>query len=84
MTDFELQKTGGGITGPLVLVILDGFGIYKGAEDGYPGNAVDLANAPTLKRLLKEAPVHTLIKAHGTAVGLPSDGDSKYECVYGD
>ena len=38
------------------------------------GDAVTLANTPTLDKLLKECP-HTYIKAHGTAVGLPSDDD---------
>ena len=38
------------------------------------GDAVTLANTPTLDKLLAECP-HTYIKAHGTAVGLPSDDD---------
>ena len=38
------------------------------------GDAVTMANTPTLDKLLKECP-HTYIKAHGTAVGLPSDED---------
>ena len=38
------------------------------------GDAVTMANTPTLDMLLKECP-HTYIKAHGTAVGLPSDED---------
>lgn len=38
------------------------------------GDAVTLANTPTLDKLLEECP-HTYIKAHGTAVGLPSDDD---------
>lgn len=38
------------------------------------GDAVTMANTPTLDRLLAECP-HTYIKAHGTAVGLPSDDD---------
>jgi len=55
---------------PIVLVIMDGVG--KG--DGGSGDAVACANTPTLDRLLKECP-HTYLKAHGTAVGLPSDED---------
>ena len=55
---------------PIVLVIMDGVG--KG--DGGNGDAVVRANTPTLDRLLKECP-HTYLKAHGTAVGLPSDED---------
>ena len=55
---------------PIVLVIMDGVG--KG--DGGSGDAVVRANTPNLDRLLKECP-HTYLKAHGTAVGLPSDED---------
>ena len=56
--------------GPVVLVILDGVGIGKGdAADG-----VAVAHTPVFDRLL-EGPVVTQLKAHGTAVGLPSDGD---------
>ncbi len=57
-------------TGPVVVVVMDGVGQ---APPG-PGNAVDLAYKPTLDRLLAEYP-HMLLKAHGTAVGLPSDED---------
>ena len=55
---------------PIVLVIMDGVG--KG--DGGPGDAVTVANTPTLDTLLATCP-HTYLKAHGTAVGLPSDED---------
>ncbi len=55
---------------PIVLVIMDGVG--KG--DGGPGDAVAQAKTPTLDRLLETCP-HTWLKAHGTAVGLPSDDD---------
>ena len=55
---------------PLVLVIMDGVG--KG--DGGSGDAVAVAKTPTLDRLLATCP-HTYLKAHGTAVGLPSDED---------
>ena len=53
---------------PIVLVIMDGVG--KG--DGGSGDAVVVANTPTLDHLLATCP-HTYLKAHGTAVGLPSD-----------
>ena len=53
---------------PIVLVIMDGVG--KG--DGGSGDAVTVAKTPTLDRLLATCP-HPYIKAHGTAVGLPSD-----------
>ena len=55
---------------PIVLVIMDGVG--KG--DGGSGDAVKVAKTPTLDNLLAKCP-HTYIKAHGTAVGLPSDED---------
>ena len=55
---------------PIVLVIMDGVG--KG--DGGSGDAVKVANTPTLDHLLATCP-HTYLKAHGTAVGLPSDDD---------
>ena len=55
---------------PIVLVIMDGVG--KG--DGGAGDAVAQAKTPTLDHLLATCP-HTYLKAHGTAVGLPSDDD---------
>ena len=55
---------------PVVLVILDGVGIGKHDV----GDAVFHANTPNLDRLLATCP-HVQLKAHGTAVGLPSDGD---------
>ncbi len=55
---------------PIVLVIMDGVG--KG--DGGSGDAVAVAKTPTLDMLLETCP-HTYLKAHGTAVGLPSDED---------
>lgn len=54
----------------LVLVVMDGVGKSKTGL----GDAVTMANTPTLDKLLAECP-HTYIKAHGTAVGLPSDDD---------
>ncbi len=76
MTSFALTNHPSfpGIQGPLLLVIMDGVGLYQGKNEGYPGNAVDLANTPNLDRLFKER-LFTTLKAHGTAVGLPSDGD---------
>ena len=55
---------------PIVLVIMDGVG--KG--DGGSGDAVAVAKTPTLDKLLATCP-HTWLKAHGTAVGLPTDDD---------
>lgn len=54
----------------VVLVVMDGVGFSKTGL----GDAVSLANTPTLDKLLKECP-NTRLKAHGTAVGLPSDDD---------
>ena len=55
---------------PIVLVIMDGVG--KG--DGGSGDAVAVAKTPVLDHLLASCP-NTYLKAHGTAVGLPSDED---------
>ena len=55
---------------PIVLVIMDG----GGRGDGGDGDAVKLAKTPTLDMLLEHYP-HTWLKAHGTAVGLPTDDD---------
>ena len=56
--------------GPVVLAILDGVGFGKYTD----GDAVLNAHTPVLDRLLKECPT-TRLKAHGTAVGMPSDAD---------
>jgi 2,3-bisphosphoglycerate-independent phosphoglycerate mutase len=53
-------------SGPVVLIILDGWGC---APPG-PGNAVDLADTPVFDRLWAELP-HTTLQASGEAVGLP-------------
>jgi 2,3-bisphosphoglycerate-independent phosphoglycerate mutase len=55
---------------PVVLVVMDGIGINN---DDY-GNAVKAAHKPTLDMLMSNYP-NTAIKAHGLAVGLPSDDD---------
>ncbi len=59
-----------GMEGPVVLLVLDGVGLNAKKE----GNAVFQANTPTLDRLMRDYPTLSL-KAHGTAVGLPSDDD---------
>ncbi|MBQ4334081.1 MAG: 2,3-bisphosphoglycerate-independent phosphoglycerate mutase [Myxococcaceae bacterium] len=56
--------------GPVVLVIMDGVGFGKYEE----GDAVKAASTPTLDALLRDAP-NCRLKAHGRAVGLPSDAD---------
>ncbi len=55
---------------PILLVIMDGVGFSKTGL----GDAVTMANTPNLDRFLKTYP-NTRIKAHGPAVGLPSDDD---------
>ena len=55
---------------PVILVVMDGIGINPSDY----GNAVKAAYTPTLDYLMKSYPYIT-IKAHGTAVGLPSDED---------
>ena len=64
LTDFS------GVTGPVLTVVMDGVGL---APDG-PGNAVKEAYTPNLDALMANYPTVRL-KAHGTAVGLPSDDD---------
>ncbi|NLP09684.1 2,3-bisphosphoglycerate-independent phosphoglycerate mutase [bacterium] len=59
-----------GRKGPLLLIIMDGIGIGKNDDS----NAVYLADTPVLDRLLA-SPLKTQLRAHGTAVGLPSDED---------
>jgi 2,3-bisphosphoglycerate-independent phosphoglycerate mutase len=59
-----------GYKGPVVVVVMDGIGISEKTE----GNAVFHAYTPFLDSLLQKYP-NTLLKAHGTAVGLPSDDD---------
>jgi len=56
--------------GPLLLMILDGVGIGK----EYEGNAVYRAKTPVLDSLMQGELV-TKLKAHGPAVGLPSESD---------
>src|SRR5690606_35199188 len=56
------------VEGPVLLVVMDGVGI--GAHD--ESDAVHLARTPTLHRL-GEIAATTELRAHGVAVGLPSD-----------
>ncbi len=67
----QLQKSSfAGVKGPVLTIVMDGVGMAPAGA----GNAVALANTPTLDRLAKDYPLRKL-KAHGTAVGLPSDDD---------
>ena len=68
----QLNKLTGfaGVRGPVLTIVMDGVGLAPETE----GNAVFQAYTPTLDRIMKEYPTVRL-KAHGTAVGLPSDDD---------
>ncbi len=55
---------------PVVLVVMDGIGLGKSEF----GDAVKAAHTPTLDYIRSAYP-NIAIKAHGTAVGLPSDDD---------
>ena len=59
-----------GVKGPFLTVVMDGVGLAP--DNG--ANAIAAANTPTLDMLMKNYPMVT-IRAHGTAVGLPSDDD---------
>ncbi len=64
-TDCGLAKTR-----PVFCIVMDGIGIAPDSQ----GNAVKNALTPTLDMLMSKYPVLKL-KAHGVAVGLPSDDD---------
>ncbi len=70
MKPLKKAKKFKGPEGPVVLVILDGVGIGTCAE----GDVVNRANTPTLDWLAQNA-LAAKLKAHGTAVGMPSDAD---------
>ena len=57
-------------TGPVLLAIMDGIGFNSTTI----GNAVHAADTPFIDNLLN-LPVSTLLKAHGKAVGMPTDDD---------
>ncbi len=59
-----------GVKGPVLTIVMDGVGIAPAIES----NAVAAAYTPTLDMLMEKYPTVKL-KAHGTAVGLPSDDD---------
>lgn len=59
-----------GVQGPVVTIVMDGVGLAPDTVS----NAVAEAYTPNLDRIMKEYPTVQL-KAHGTAVGLPSDDD---------
>ncbi|WP_374487196.1 2,3-bisphosphoglycerate-independent phosphoglycerate mutase [Zoogloea sp.] len=67
-----LQKfpTFPGVAGPVVVIVMDGYGLPKNDA----GSAIAAARKPTLDRLFAEYP-NISLRAHGTAVGMPSDDD---------
>jgi 2,3-bisphosphoglycerate-independent phosphoglycerate mutase len=70
MNKLKPLGTYGGPKGPVVLVVMDGVGIGANPD----GDMVRRASTPHLDWLAGNA-VHTRLKAHGTAVGMPSDAD---------
>lgn len=71
MTDLVLKPLPGAeISGPVVFVVMDGVGL--GVKDKSDG--VYMSYTPVLDKLMK-GPLQTKLKAHGTAVGLPTDDD---------
>ena len=59
-----------GVEGPVLTIVMDGIGVAPANA----ANAVNAAYTPTLDMLAAKYP-HVNLKAHGTAVGLPSDDD---------
>src|SRR6188768_2318258 len=72
MTSWQLDKLASfsGVQGPVVVVVMDGVGYGRNDET----DAVFLARKPNLDLLHASYP-HTRLKAHGVAVGMPSDAD---------
>ncbi len=70
MAQLKKSNTFEGVKGPLLTIVMDGVGI---APDN-AANAVAKAHTPTLDALMANYPT-LKIRAHGTAVGLPSDDD---------
>ena len=70
MAHLERSKTFGGVKGPLLTIVMDGVGIAPNNA----ANAIAAAHTPTLDHLMANYPM-LAIRAHGTAVGLPSDDD---------
>jgi 2,3-bisphosphoglycerate-independent phosphoglycerate mutase len=70
--DWQLKRLDGFTPrpGPLLVVVMDGVGLGRGDE----ADAVALARTPVLDWLRANCP-NVRLKAHGTAVGLPSDED---------
>ncbi len=59
-----------GINGPIVTIVMDGYGLATIEA----GSAIAAARKPTLDRLFSDYS-NIRLRAHGTAVGMPSDDD---------
>ncbi len=70
MTSLKKLENFDGIRGPLLTIVMDGVGLAPANA----ANAVHHAYTPTLDMLMEKYPMVSL-RAHGTAVGLPSDDD---------
>lgn len=70
MSKLEKLNAPIGVKGPVLTIVMDGVGIAADNE----GNAVKRAYTPTLDSIMAKYPTVRL-KAHGTAVGLPTDDD---------
>ena len=70
MNKLEKNARFSGIEGPVLTIVMDGVGLAPNTVS----NAVASAYTPTLDALMAKYPMVAL-KAHGTAVGLPSDDD---------
>ncbi|MCQ2433032.1 MAG: 2,3-bisphosphoglycerate-independent phosphoglycerate mutase, partial [Clostridia bacterium] len=70
MAALKKLKNFAGVEGPVLTIVMDGVGLAPANA----GNAVYHAYTPTLDMLMAKYPMLKL-RAHGTAVGLPSDDD---------
>ncbi|MBO4308792.1 MAG: 2,3-bisphosphoglycerate-independent phosphoglycerate mutase [Clostridia bacterium] len=70
MKKLTKSKRFNGVKGPVLTIVMDGVGLAPDTVS----NAVKSAYTPNLDRLMENYPMVAL-KAHGTAVGLPSDDD---------
>jgi 2,3-bisphosphoglycerate-independent phosphoglycerate mutase len=59
-----------GVPGPVVVIVMDGYGLHQSDV----GSAIAAARKPNLDRLFADYP-NIRLRAHGTAVGMPSDDD---------
>ncbi len=59
-----------GVPGPVAIIVMDGYGLPKSEV----GSAIAAAKKPALDKLFAQCS-HIRLRAHGTAVGMPSDED---------